>query len=129
MAQHQIAADFDAIKAVLDTAAYRPDSDPDELLALLGRVFAETRERQRAALLAKFGTQFAPADQPADEMPAGARFERFQQVYTPEGYLGYIAGYAKDGKAIVNVVWEAAEYDEKKLTAIPGPGVLDAMRT
>ena len=129
MAQHQITADFDAIKAVLDAAAYRPDSDPDELLALLGRVLVETRERQRAALLAKFGTQFPPAGPALDEVPEGSRFQRFQQVYTAEGYLGYIAGYAKDGRPIVNVVWEAAEYDESKLHAIPGPGVLDAMKT
>jgi len=129
MAQHHLVADFDAIKAVLDAAAYRPDSDPDELLTLLGRVMAETRERQRAALLAKFGTQFPPAGQPVEETPEGAKFERFQQVYTCEGYLGYIAGHDKDGKAIVNVVWEAAEYSEDKLTAIPGPAVLDAMKS
>lgn len=129
MSQHQTTADFDAIKAVLDAAAYRPDQTPDEFLALLGRVMVETRERQRAALLAKFGTQFAPAGQPVADTPEGAQFERFQQVYTPEGYLGYVAGHARDGRAIVNVVWEAAEYSEDGLTAIPGPAILDAMKT
>jgi len=129
MSLHQTAADFDAIKAILDTATYRPDSDPDELLALLGRAAAEIRERQRAALLAKFGTQFKPAGQPTEETPQEARFERFQQVYTKEGYLGYIAGHQEDKRAIVNVVWEAAEYSEDDLTPIPGPAVLDAMRT
>lgn len=121
--------DFDAIKAILDSAAYRPDQTPDELLSLLGRVMTETRERQRAALLAKFGTQFTPAGEPVEEAPNGRQFERFQQVFTCEGYLGYVAGHDKHGKAIVNVVWEAAEYDEDKLTAIPGPAILDAMRT
>jgi len=124
-----VSNEFDRIKAILDEATYSPDSSPEEMLALLGRVMVETRERQRAALLAKFGTQFAPADQPTEETPLEAQFERFQQVYTPEGYLGYIAGHAKDGRAIVNVVWEAAEYSEDKLTAIPGPAILDAMRT
>ncbi len=121
--------DFDRIKAILDEATYRPDQPPDELLTLLARVLTETRDRQRAALLAKFGTQFTPAGEPTDEAPEGAQFERFQQVYTCEGYLGYIAGHDKQGRAIVNVVWEAAEYPEDKLHAIPGPAVLDAMKT
>jgi hypothetical protein len=121
--------DFEAIKAILDAACYRPDQSPDEYLTLLGRVLAETRDRERAARLAKFGAQFKPAGQPVEESAAQHQFQPCQQVFTAEGYLGYIAGHDASGKAIVNVVWEAAEYDESKLTAIPGPAVLDTMRT
>lgn len=120
---------FDRIKAVLDEAAYAPDQSPDDTLTLLNRVLAETRDRHRAASLAKFGTQFVPASEPTDEEAQQPRFQPFQQVYTCEGYRGYIAGHDKQGKAIVNVVWEAAEYDESDLHAIPGPSVLDAMKT
>lgn len=122
-------ADFDAIKALLDGVAYRPGQSPDEYLTLLARLTVEIRERERAAQLAKFGAQFKPAGEAAAETPEESRFERFQQVFTAEGYIGYIAGHDKHGKAIVNVVWEAAEYDDAKLTAIPGPSILDAMRT
>lgn len=121
--------DFDRIKAILDEVAYRPDQSPDDYLLLLGRVLAETRDRERAARLAKFGTQFKPAGQPVEESAAERQFQPCQQVFTAEGYLGYIVGHDEQGKAIVNVVWEAAEYDESKLTAIPGPSVLDTMRT
>lgn len=121
--------DFDAIKAILDGVAYRPDQSPDDYIMLLDRVLAETRSRQRAAQLAKFGTQFTPAAEASNEPEAESQFERFQQVYTPEGYLGYIVAHDRQGRAIVNVVWEAAEYPESKLTAIPGPAILDAMRT
>lgn len=122
-------ADFDVFKALLDGVAYRPELPPDDYLTLLARLQAEIRDRLRAAQLAKFGTQFAPAGEAADETPTEAAFQRFQQVYTPEGYLGYVAGHDRHGKAIVNVVWEAAEYPESKLSAIPGPAVLDAMKT
>ncbi|MEJ7804432.1 MAG: hypothetical protein WKG03_00710 [Telluria sp.] len=121
-------ADFDAIKAALDAVAYRPDQEPDAYLTLLGRVLAETRDRHRAAQLAKFGAQFPVAGEAAPDTPEASQFERFQQVFTCEGYLGYIAGHDKQGRAIVNVVWEAAEYPEDKLTPIPGPAILDAMR-
>jgi hypothetical protein len=121
--------DFDAIKALLDAAAYRPDQSPDDYLILLARLSTEIRERERAARLAKFGAQFKPAGEAAEETPEGSRFQRFQQVFTAEGYLGYVAGHDKHGRAIVNVVFEAAEYDEAKLTAIPAPSILDAMRT
>lgn len=121
--------DFDAIKALLDGAAYRPDQSPDDYLTLLARLTTEIRDRQRAAQLAKFGAQFKPAGQAIAETPEGSRFQRFQQVFTCEGYLGYVAGHDEQGRAIVNVVWEAAEYDEAKLTPIPGPSILDAMRT
>lgn len=121
--------DFDRIKAILDEVAYRPDQSPDDYLLLLGRVLAETRDRERAARLAKFGVQFKPAAQPVEESATQSQFQHGQQVFTPEGYLGFIAGHDEQGRAIVNVVWEAAEYDESKLTAIPGPAVLDSMRT
>lgn len=120
---------FDAIEAVLDDLAHRYEQAPDVYIDLLEQVVALTRNRYRAARLAKFGTQFKPAGESAEESPAPRQFQRFQQVYTNEGYLGYIAGHDKQGKAIVNVVWEAAEYDESNLRAIPGPSIRDAMRT
>lgn len=121
--------EYDAIKAVLDAAASSPDLSPDDHLTLLNRVMVIVRDRQRSANLAKFGSQFVPAGEPVEEPAQPRQFQPFQQVYTHEGYLGYIAGHDKRGKAVVNVVWEAAEYDESKLLAIPGPSVLDAMTT
>ena len=121
--------DFEAIKAILDGAAYRPDASPDEYLTLLERLQSEIGERARAARLAKFGSQFVPAGEPVEESTAQRQFQPRQQVFTAEGYLGYVVGHDAHGKAIVNVVWEAAEYPESKLTAIPGPEVLDTMRT
>jgi hypothetical protein len=84
--------------------------------------------RYRAARLAKFGTQFRTAGESVEKPGVVRQFERVQQVFTKEGYLGYIASYDKHGKAIVNVVWEAAKYDESDLKALPGPSILDAMR-
>lgn len=122
-------ADFDKIREMLLSASLRPDVDPGEFLTFLARLSREVRQFERAAMLAKFGSAFKPAGQPVDDPAAERQFQPFQQVFTPEGYLGYVAGHDKQGRAIVNVVWEASEYDESKLTALPGPDILDSMRT
>jgi len=127
--EKQMEAPFKAIKSMLQ-ALYEQEQDAASMaafLTLLSRLSGEIRDLQRAAQLTEFGRQFTPAGEPVDDATTPRQYGPGQQVYTPEGYLGYIAGYNSDGKAVVNVVFEGAEYPEAKLSAIPGAEVLLSM--
>jgi hypothetical protein len=122
-------APFKAITGILQ-ALYEQEQDEASManfLTLLSRLSGEIRDLQRAAKLTEFGRQFTPAGEPVEDSTAPRQYQPGQQVYTHEGYLGYIAGYNSDGKAVVNVVFEGAEYPEAKLSAIPGAEVLLSM--
>jgi hypothetical protein len=122
-------AHFNAIKRELQAASEKPGAKATgDFLTLLGRVFQEADQYQAAALLTEFGKQFKPAGDPVlvDDTPR--QFAPGQQVWTPEGYLGFVAGHGSNGHAVVNVVWQACDYPEKALSEIPGQHVLLAMK-
>lgn len=97
-------------------------------ITLLDSVINAARALKNAAQLAEFGKQFKPAGDPVIDPDAPRKFAVDQKVITKEGYIGTVVGHDKQGRAIVNVVWQACEYQEAQLTAIPDKSVLDSMR-
>jgi hypothetical protein len=120
---------FDAIRRELQAAADKLGTESTgTFLAMLARVTQEVDQLQNAARLSEFGKQFKPAGELAPESAAPREFAPGQEVWTHEGYLGYVAGHDAKGKAVVNVVWQACEYKESDLHRIPGKHVLLGMK-
>ena len=103
-------------------------SDATAYTDFLDRVILEVRSLHFASSKTEFGKQFKPADEPVVGSEAPQLYRVGQAVRTKEGYLGYVAGHDKKGSAIVNVVFEACEYAERNLSALPDADVLEAMK-
>lgn len=120
---------FDAIARELKCAAdFKDAGDASAYIDFLERVLHEVKQARQAAMLTEFGKQFKPAGAPVSDPDAPRQFAPDQKVRTKEGYIGIVAGHDKRGHAIVNVVWQACEYPEGHLAAIPDASALESMR-
>lgn len=120
---------LDQITAQMRSAAdFTEVGDSSAYVDFLDRVINEARLLKQSAMLNDFGKQFKPAGEPVIAPDVPRLFGIGQHVRTKEGYIGNVAGHDKHGKAIVNVVWQACEYPEAHLSAIPDKSVLDSMR-
>ena len=114
-------AHFETIERELQAAC---DSAEDfaALEYRLERLIQKVEEARFATRFARFGAQLTPGDAPAPEAvtaPPAGRFEHGDKVRTKEGYLAYFGYYDAQGNAVVNVVFQAAEYKETDLSPSP----------
>jgi hypothetical protein len=120
---------LDNIAAQLGTAAIISSrGDIGAYIDLLDRVMGEARRLKKNALHTEFGKLFTPAGSPVTDPDAPQMFVIDQKVHTKDGYIGTVVGHDKHGKAIVNIVWQACEYPEAQLVAIPDKAVLETMK-
>lgn len=119
---------LDQIRELILSANTGTSSD---YIYLLDRVIQQAEAMRKAAILANFGEQFKQTEValwPDDTTSTLHQFHTDQKVRTKDGYIGTVAGYDTKGRVVVNVVWQACEYPEAHLTAIPDKSVLDSMR-
>jgi hypothetical protein len=109
---------FETIERELQ-AACESAEDFAALEYRLERLMQKVEEARFAARYAQFGKQFKQGEQPAPEAvtaPPAQRFAHGDKVRTKEGYLAYFGYYDAKGNAVVNVVFQAAEYAETDLS-------------
>jgi hypothetical protein len=113
---------FDNIERELQ-AAIDSVTDFGALDYKLDRLLQKVEQARFATRFAQFGKQFKPGDEAApsvlDIEPPARRFEHGEKVRTKEGYLAYFGYYDEQNNAVVNVVFQAAEYSEADLSPSP----------
>ncbi|MFM0608645.1 hypothetical protein PQR05_29365 [Paraburkholderia sediminicola] len=115
-------AHFDNIERELRAAVDNAD-DHGELMDRLERLINDAKGARFVAGLTLFGKQFKPGGDPATEIegiePPLRRFAHDDTVRTKEGYLARVGYYDDQGRVVVNVVYQAAEYREEDLKPSP----------
>lgn len=113
---------FDNIERELKAAQGASEGNPDAFLDRIERLLNDVRSARFAARFAAFGKTVKPGRESEPEIegivPPPRKFEHDDTVRTKEGYLARVGYYDRAGKVVVNVVYQACEYDEADLTAI-----------
>jgi hypothetical protein len=112
---------FDTIERELQ-AACDGATDFAALEYKLERLLQKVEQAHFATKFAQFGGQFKPSEEapaPDGVEPVARRFENGDKVRTKEGYLAYFGYYDAQNNAVVNVVFQAAEYRETDLSPSP----------
>lgn len=109
---------YDAIQRELQAAQLEGGAGSGAYVDFLDRLMQDLRNLRTAARFELFGKQFTQADGAQLSEEGERRYRPGDRVRTPEGYLGYVAGYhaRKPGHVVTNVVFQAADYKEGQLT-------------